>query len=470
MNLSIYNKVRTILLVGLPLLLAACSGNGEDSKENPTPLSDASVAFSTDVEAATRTANLQAINDVDALKALPEGFGVIAYYTGAATWAGSSSTTAADAFFMHNQPVAWTFVYHTGTGTTEDPYVDHYNWTYSPLKYWPNSTNNATSRYISFFAYAPYVDNADILSATSGITGITDNSDKLPHVDFTIPATGTVPDLLWAATTNATRNGNGLIAHDGSSYVYQTVPLRFKHALSAVEIYVERTYDETTSTGKHPDNENDAKLYINQLQLALASGIYKSGRLSLEDGSWSETGFTTDNTALKLNGNDLADKIRGAQPDAELSYIRDAELNRWGYKWSEDEQLDNESGIHPTGVTERLERLTSSSRPLLFIPEQSITLTPTLNYSMVTKDNNLILSTLTDDNGNKYSRITNEITGNDITLTLAGGKRYRLIIRIGVEHIAFEIASVEDWDFPMRFQPTVKDWDGNEIIDKTLSE
>ena len=105
----------------------------------------------------------------------------------------------------------------------------------------------------------------------------------------------------------------------------------------------------------------------------------------------------------------------------------------------------------------------------VLIPRK-VTLIPTLTYSMVVRDDALLVNYLTDNEGHKYSRILNEVEGNSVTLDLKPGKRYTLLIRIGVEHISFELLSVVDWDFPMRFTPNVVTDFENETIGHIVNE
>ena len=74
------------------------------------------------------------------------GFGVFGYYTNNDRFDTNSSIPN----FMYNQPVVY-----DGTITTPA-------WTYEPAKYWPNEFGNAAASddvdYLSFFAYAPFVD------------------------------------------------------------------------------------------------------------------------------------------------------------------------------------------------------------------------------------------------------------------------------------------------------------------------
>ena len=126
-------------------------------------------------------------------------FGVFAYYTGRYTYGGyqantysgeSSKDGSADkvANFMYNQKV--------GLDASS-------NWTYAPLKYWPNefaagnvddkdAQGSTANGYVSFFAYAPYVASA---SGDNGITAMTANSDQGdPKITYKLESG---VDLLW---------------------------------------------------------------------------------------------------------------------------------------------------------------------------------------------------------------------------------------------------------------------------------
>ena len=99
----------------------------------------------------------------------------------------------------------------------------------------------------------------------------------------------------------------------------------------------------------------------------------------------------------------------------------------------------------------------------MFLPRK-VTLIPTLTYSVVVRDDALVLRDdtttpvtgyMTDTEGHKYSRIVNTVKGNSLTLDLVAGKRYTVLIRVSAEHVSFELVSVVDWDFPMRYTPDV---------------
>ena len=150
------------------------------------------------------------------------GFGVFAYYTEddtygsfrKSTYTGESAAGYAGTKqinFMYNQQV-----------TSVDPYT---NWTYTPLKYWPNGNANADNASatgtpggnVSFFAYAPYVATSAADGTGTGIIGMTANNiDSDPILTYKLDNTNGV-DLLWGTLNTADVTVNG-IAQVGVSY------------------------------------------------------------------------------------------------------------------------------------------------------------------------------------------------------------------------------------------------------------
>ena len=454
-------------------MLAACSdneGDGTPSFESQMPIS-----FSTDVSLLDTRATTGPIESTDDLKKSPEGFGVFAYLTESKKWnAATSDNNTPLAFnatdypipdFMNNQQVTWgKRNSYEEDGKTK--YVE--DWTYSPPKYWPNSNDNATARYISFFAYAPY--------GSANITALPDASDKSPHLTYTLSTTGTNTDLLWANCTDATRNGNGLIEVDNSgtttTTTYEKVPLTFHHALACVDIYVRRLYDETTPTGKTPSQQTDT-LFISQLTLdAGTSAFYSSGTFDLATGTWrnlTPLAATNGHYALTYTEGQLLDSISGTAvagtTDTERLLIRDRELDKVGQSDPSDA-----TKLARFGVDSQERRLFPWGTSLMFFPQTGLTITPTLTYSMVTHDDDLLLSSLTDTRGRIFGRRLNTVKGNPVSLSFEAGKRYKLVLLIGVEHIEFEVTSVVDWDFPLRANPSLVEDFKQEGYSKTMDE
>lgn len=486
------------------MLTAACSNNDDGGMNDMLSDGNAAISFSTDINADGTRATTGMINNLAALKNVGEGFGVFAYLTDGNDW----TTTFADNnvvtfssfsnFFMQNQQVTWGVQYvENGDDADLSNDVPHYDWVYSPLKYWPNSTNNATSRYISFFAYAPWVDEST--HPTAGVIDYVRTADRTPHVIYKIGAADQQVDLLWANKIDATRNGQGLITADASPLTYQKVPLEFKHALSAIDIYVQRVYDEPAYTGKIPAAVLYPTVYVSKLELKSTSKdgegknyLQKCGKFSLIDGTWSDPGspnaWTTGDETITYEESMINDTIRGTT-DTREEFIRDIELDKW--KWILDTKgtasTDDDEWVDATtiteadytanpnrwksayGVSEEERNFIKNTMTQVLIPRK-VTLIPKLTYSMVVRDDNLQLNYLTDTEGHRYSRILNEVEGNSVTLDLKAGKRYTLLIRIGVEHVTFELLSVVDWDFPMRITPNLVTDFENEMIEHTVNE
>lgn len=479
-------------------LLAACSADDDGSPasyiEDPV-----AVSFATEVAREQTRATTGLIYNLKNLQAMGEGFSVFAYLTDNQTFKEKFPTSPASEepsklptayatfnnFFMQNQQVTW------GVQWVGDGDERHYDWVYSPLKYWPNSTDNATARHISFFAYAPHTATT---GGTAGVVDFTRSEDRSPHVIYKIGEANEQVDLLWANCIDATRNGQGLITADASPLPaanFQKVPLEFQHALSAVNFYVQRVYDEPAYTGKIPNVLLYPTIYISELKLtsaAPASGnnaLQTSGKLSLIDGTWDDDGtWVGTDVTLTYDETQLNDTICGTTDNRE-EYIRDIELDKW--KWILDTKntstTDDDEWVDATAIPEseltaaananrwksayglsEVERnLIKNNVPQMLLPRK-VTLNPTLTYSMVVRDDALVVRDdtttpvtgyMTDTEGHKYSRIVNTVEGNSLTLDLKAGKRYTVLIRVSAQHVSFELVSVVDWDFPMRYTPSV---------------
>lgn len=443
-------QINNILVLGLvAVLLAACT----ERDDMPSPDSDEVVSFSANVLSSSQTrAYTGTIDNLDALKAVGDGFGVFGYLTEANDWTTAKGAYAVNAAeyptpdFMYNQSVYWGVQYLDGS-------TPEYGWVYYPPKYWPNSTENATARRISFFAYAPYTAEGQ----TVGVTGFPSSSDKSPHITYKVGTIDQQSDLLYASCMDATRNGNGLITAGSPLNTYQKVPLTFHHALSRIDVFIQRIYDEETFTGKVPAGSDYTRLFVSKLEMTATSGtFYQEGKLNLENGTWTGTTAYTGNKLTFTEG-EFTELIRGTATST-AAVIQDYELDKW---------KRNPGGVFGVDDTER--PLFANGRSLMILPDGSLTITPTITYSLVTKDNTLELGYLTDSDGNRFKRITNTVTGDPIHITLEKGKRYTLLVHVGVESVQFEVVSVEDWDFPMRFNPDVEPYK-DETNEKVVNE
>lgn len=113
-------------------------------------------------------------------------FGVFAYYTQTANFAGSSETPN----FMYNQKVE-----KSGDA-----------WTYSPIKYWPNAQNEK----VSFFAYAPYSDASNM----HNLELVTNSTTGTPTIKVTVPTDLTNSVDFVAATAIDKSQSTGTVSYE----------------------------------------------------------------------------------------------------------------------------------------------------------------------------------------------------------------------------------------------------------------
>lgn len=477
------------LMAALSVVFLSCSHDDEpfvplsaveETASIPVGIEVASVSPSVDATRAGGTGNI----DLSTLQSAGYGIGVCAHYTGNTPWETAKGSAKPD--FMYNQQVTYLF------GSSA--------WSYAPIKYWPNNNSPAdnqgatspqTHAYLSFFAYAPYVevgtDGNVTDGSTTGIVGLTSNTTEgAPKVHFrtnTVDFTRQV-DLLRAATPDQFKYDESGTHTEGN--IDGQVKLVFQHALCQFKVEVERVYNETVDTDLHPDNASDTKIFVGKLSVA-ATGLYTDGWLNLADGTWAETDPSSPLTSFSYTTSDLCLPIQGVTDDpfsgteaekaAATARVRVYELNKWSTLYADDGTVHAADGDNTqvAGVIETGRPLQLTGHIPMLIPNATATLTPTITYSFVTRDNSLEHDYLTDSNGNRYSRIVHTITGAAIPFPSPGlqaGKIYTLRCRIGVESVEFEVTSVEDWDFPMRFTPTVLDYtdETGDWTNKTVNE
>ena len=176
----------------------SCDGNeGILSPQQPEDGARVPVGFSTSVGEPTMSRALTTDNLTS--------MGVFASYTGQDDW----NATTSKLNFMYNQQVS--------RANNSSP------WTYTPVKYWPNTTTDK----LSFFAYAPYVDESAAGGSTPSFQGNT--VAGFPKLTYTVPtAEADQIDLLASVPlmnrTYETTSGS--------------VSFLLKHALTKVSVYI----------------------------------------------------------------------------------------------------------------------------------------------------------------------------------------------------------------------------------------
>ena len=431
---------RMVLIAWAATMLAACTSESENgpsaniSYESIAATQQVPVTFGTYMgeQANTRSGHAGSI-DLAQLKAA--GFGVLAYHTDNGNFDGTAST-GSQPNFMYNQEVTW--------ATSA--------WTYSPLKYWPNSigdftntgaTTTATTTGVdrlSFFAYAPYVEVktsgtplgnvTDTTRPDKGITHITANNvGGNPSVTYVFdddPAYSV--DLMYGVAAQNTDYGIGTTATGtitaGNPFIDMTkmttgtnIKFEFKHALARVGLLIQGAFDSTTAgDGSSPD-PTETKITVASVVIN-GSNMYSQGDLNLNGGTWSNT---TGMASLTLNS-----KINPVIKDDTPASLFDP-------------------GSTVTGVTTSLIPLVtgSGSTPdyYMFIPSTTGGTNTTIDsivitYYVTTKDDNL---------SGGYSRVQNIITQTFTTpVPIQKGLQYLFKLNVGMTSVKIE-GAVNEW-------------------------
>lgn len=178
------------ILLALLLLLGACSG--EESK-NGLPQENLPIGFSGVITMTRGTGKFATAGEL-------KNVGVFAYFTH-----GKFNENTAIPNFMYNQLV--------------EKQQDERTWSYSPVKFWPD---NSTTDKISFFAYAPYVNEVE-----NGYLSFQDEgtASGFPVLGYTVPiAVNNQIDFLAATPVMNQNNGN--------------VTFKLHHTLTKVNVYI----------------------------------------------------------------------------------------------------------------------------------------------------------------------------------------------------------------------------------------
>lgn len=387
------------------------------------------------------------------------GFGVFGYHSSSTFTDGAAVSVAPN--FMYNQEVA---------GTDAASPV----WSYSPIKYWPNGTDaanasgspsntatEATTQYLNFYAYAPYVASA---GSETGIIGMPNNSTTNLIFTYKLPATPTAAssvDFLWGVrgtTTYLETDGDNNTS--GSTYnvnltkqiVSETVDFSFKHALAkigAIKVVADLDGNSTAPTTSGFGGEVDAKTLITLTSVDIKDNgktVNASGTFDISQGTWTTT------TKVASAGDQVAAEITNATANVN-SYIWEptsgtpivnytaSETN----KWTKPEAPTTGvlySGVVPTELRDLYS--TGNFSPIMFIPGSGQQLKIAVTYIVRTYDSKLDATTASGGEGT-WSKVTQTIT-NTVTLPdMQPNHSYTIVMHIGLTSVKFS-AEVSEWE------------------------
>lgn len=321
------------------------------------------------------------------------GFGVLAYYTEQANFADTNKPN-----FMWNQKVTY-----DKTNT---------NWEYTPVKYWPTKVGDK----VSFFAYAPYVENGKntvIELSGNSVTGA-------PTATITLPEDPSQTiDFVAAVQMNKT--------HDNSATANNDVSFTLKHEMTRVKVQAKLDKSVYSDT----DDKHKTFVVIKNVTFNDKGQFYKSGKYTFstidgERGTWAPTANASTYT-LDLNGvlNTELIKANGAK----------GENHSGNYK-------DGVQGLKLVDTTEK--NLFKNSEYLFLIPVSANNgdgltdgkATATIEYDIVTEDSKLVAG---------YSCTSATKTVLLPAGTLKQGISYNYIFTIKLDEIVID-ATVNEWD------------------------
>lgn len=407
-----------LLAASALLVLMACSSTDESVKDDLKNAEPLPVNFGTYVNhGVTRAGTTGEIASGDNLKD-KGGFGVFAYYTDNVEYSGNQIPN-----FMYNQAVTST---------------DGTNWTYTPVKYWPNEYGNGANSdgvdMLSFFAYAPYVAVTASTGQvegdkTSGITALTRNTATGdPMVKYIV---GSSPvDLLWGINTSTGLPHINKVRSAGTGD--DKITFNFKHALAKLITYVKYSGDAIDA---------NSAIYIRSVTI---TGFASKGMLNLNnitanqplwlsyDGGEPTYEGMTFNDGRKDGREGATDGAQDSEKNKMInSYFVQTNLSSWGASGvtnTNQRLLDNDIYVIPSGGSESVD--------------------VTIVYDIETKDANL--STKISDGTTAGVSIENRITKTNVfsTSTLKGfeaGKVYTLNLILGKKDVKFDV-TVATWD------------------------
>lgn len=326
--------------------------------------------------------------------------------------------------FMYNQKVTY-------NGT---------DWTYEPIKYWPNNDKAL----VSFYAYAPYFDefNQDKFTFTPESNDYSKENTTIdkknvrlvlgydamgPAIEYTRSSIATEGvDLLWGAQKGSTDPKAPVDLE--KQKIGEKIEFMFKHAMSRLHFNVQVWGDEYSVNEPDTNNSNhaiDQNTTIKIKKVELVGNFWNTGTLRLYDGIWKHEKGDVSNLVFEEGAGHFSAAVeaglKGTDAQKEIDLLVGTGMNADG-TMLDDAQINNFVMVMPD----------------------------TKFYIQITYD----VITVDPANPKNNSTVTNVVKTTDLNAsadgavdgmyTLEQGKAYNFHLNIGLTTVKFD-AEVEDW-------------------------
>lgn len=386
------------------------------------------------------------------------GFGVFATYSATDDY---ETLPKATNDFMYNQ-----LVNHNGT-----------DWTYSPIKYWPNPTNgqNANDQKVSFFAYAPYAEPT--ATETVGVTDFSIDATtghNLVHYAFS-PDQPNV-DLMWGYKTKTVDNtdpANPVVTYTVNNNLTRSeerVHFKFMHLLAKLggsqedsvngnltpddpgyvaNGLVVKANAETITPTNDFGTANGTKITVSKIVIGSAPEIDKLTNLPVTDIDGNAISYATSaiNGTLDLYTGvfDVTDAISNIQFKQTITNKIDDPATTEDESNPDSELADriaepasfSEFGALPKGVTSTAVNVyKDESNPIILVPGTKPVVDIEITYIVRTYDEKL--------GTKKYTEVPQTVFGRIKFDEIKKNTKYNIVMILGLNDVKFS-AEVEDW-------------------------
>lgn len=396
--------------------LASCSSDDATTEKGVAPMANEGINFSVYTPTVTRS-TIEYDETVQ-----NNGFGVFAFSQMQEPIASFSKANYLPNF-MYNQKVTY-------NGT---------DWTYEPIKYWPNNDGAL----VSFYAYAPYFQefNEDKFTFTPESNDYSKENTTIdkknvrlvlgydamgPAIEYTRSSIATEGvDLLWGAQKGTTDPKAPVDLE--KQKIDEKIEFVFKHAMSRLHFNVQVWGDEYSVNKPDTNNSNHEiapNTTIKIKKVELVGNFWNTGTLRLYDGMWKHEKGDYSNLVFEEGAGHFSAAVEAGLKSTEAQQEIDLLVGNGmsGGTMNPEEDIDNFVMVMP------------GTKFYIQITYDVITVDPANP-----KNNSIVTNVVKTTDSNAVAE-----NATDGTYTLEQGKAYNFHLNIGMTTVKFD-AKVEDW-------------------------